>query len=706
MDVYSKRRRSIYIDFKTRERRQVKVVSRKMKVSDISIAVILLAILVIIIFPAPPALMDLLLIINMAVCVIILLFSLYVKDPVDFSVFPTILLFITVFRLALNLASTRLILGNEGNAGEVIRAFGEVVVGGNLAVGVITFLIILIVQFMVITKGAERVSEVSARFTLDAMPGKQMAIDADLNSGFIDEDTARMRREKIQHEADFHGAMDGASKFIKGDAIAGLLVTFVNAIGGIVIGILTMDADIGEVAQIFTLATIGDGLITQIPALLISTASGIIVTRSGRDETFGGELSKQVLGQPNALIMGGVLIIIISLVPGLPTIPMWIVAITLLIVGYVTYNKIQREAVVEEHVEEEVAAEEKRKPESVTALLQVDPIELEFGYGIVPMVDVSQGGDLLDRVVMIRRQCAIDMGVIVPAIRLRDNIQLGTNAYSIKIKGVEIAKGEVMADHLLALSSGEIEEEIYGIPTVEPTFGLPALWIPKSDREEAEIMGYSTVDPPSVIATHLTEIIKRYGHELLNRQQVQTLIDNLKKTQPALVDEVFPKMFSLGEIQKILANLLSENIPIRDMATIIEALGDYGNLTRDPDMLTEYVRQSLRRSISKRFIPEDVAYAITLDPSLEQLILDSTKQSEHGSYLAIEPFQVHSIFDRLRSIIENMKNKGRTPVILTSPLVRRQFRKISEQISPELAVLSYNEIDSGVEVLSEGVVRL
>jgi len=678
----------------------------KIKASDIAIAVLIVAILVIIIFPVNPALMDFLLIINMAVCIIILLFSLYVRDPVDFSIFPTILLFITVFRLALNLASTRLILGNQGDAGEVIRAFGQVVVGGNLAVGVITFLIILIVQFMVITKGAERVSEVSARFTLDAMPGKQMAIDADLNSGFIDEDTARKRREKIQFEADFHGAMDGASKFIKGDAIAGLLVTFVNAIGGIAIGFLTMDAPIGEIAQVFTLATIGDGLITQIPALLISTASGIIVTRSGRDETFGGEMSKQVLGQPNALIMGGVLLIIVSLMPGLPTIPMWLVAIVLMVVGYITSSRMRKEAVVEVHEEEEVAAEEKRKPESVTALLQVDPIELEFGYGIVPMVDVSQGGDLLDRVVMIRRQCAIDMGVIVPAIRLRDNIQLGTNAYSIKIKGVEIAKGEVMADHLLALSSGEVEEEIYGIPTVEPTFGLPALWIPKSDREEAEILGYSTVDPPSVIATHLTEIIKRHGHELLNRQQVQTLIDNLKKIQPALVEEVVPKMFSLGEVQRILASLLSENIPIRDMASIIEALGDYGNLTRDPDMLTEYVRQSLKRSISKRFIPEDIAYAITLDPSLEQLIIESTKQSEHGSYLAIEPMQVHTIFDRLRSIIENMKNKGRTPVILTSPLVRRQFRKISEQISPELAVLSYNEIDSGVEVLSEGVVRL
>ena len=677
-----------------------------MKASDISLAILVLALLVIIIFPPSTLLMDFLLIINISVCVIILLFSLYVKDPVDFSVFPTILLFITVFRLGLNIASTRLILGNEGDAGAIIRTFGEVVIGGNIAVGVVVFLIILIVQFMVITKGAERVAEVCARFTLDAMPGKQMAIDADLNSGLIDEDTARARREKIQHEADFHGSMDGASKFIKGDAIAGLLVTFVNIIGGIVMGMLTMDREIGEILTIFTIATIGDGLITQIPALLVSTASGIIITRSGRDATFGSEMASQLMAQPHAIIMGGVLLIVISLVPGLPTIPMWIIAATLLITGYVINSRRQKMAVVDVHEEEEVAAEEKRKPESVTALLQVDPIELEFGYGILPMVDVSQGGDLLDRVVMIRRQCALDMGIIVPAIRLRDNIQLGTNAYSIKIKGVEIAKGEVMADHLLALSSGDVEDEIYGIPTVEPTFGLPALWIQKSDREEAEILGYSTVDPPSVIATHLTEIIKRYGHELLNRQQVQTLIDNLKKTQPALVEEVVPKMFSLGEIQKILANLLAENVPIRDMASIIEALGDYGNLTRDTDLLTEYVRQSLKRSISKRFIPEDVAYAITLDPSLEQLIIDSTKQSEHGAYLAIEPVQVHSIFDKLRFIIENMKNKGKTPVILTSPLVRRQFRKITEQISPELAVLSYNEIEGNVEVYAEGVVKL
>ena len=683
-----------------------------MKASDIAIAILLLAVIFIIIFPLPTGVMDFLLIINIAICITVLLFSLYVKDPVDFSVFPTLLLFITLFRLALNLGTTRLILGNQGFAGNIVKAFGSVVISSNLVVGIISFLIILIVQFIVITKGAERIAEVSARFTLDAMPGKQMAIDADLNSGFIDEDTARERREKIQQEADFHGAMDGASKFIKGDAIAGLIITFINIIGGLIIGALTMDipmtAPAGQdsVVSIFILAAIGDGLVTQIPALLVSTASGIIVTRSGRDATFGSEVAGQLLAQPHALIMAGVLIIIVSLIPGLPTFLMITVAAILMVIGYVVNSRRQKAAIVEEKDVEEVTAEEKRKPESVTALLQVDPIELEFGYGIVPMVDISQGGDLLDRVVMIRRQCALDLGIIVPAIRLRDNIQLGTNAYLIKIKGVEIAKGEVMADHLLALSSGEVEDEIYGIPTVEPTFGLPALWIPKSDREEAEILGYSTVDPPSVIATHLTEIIKRYGHELLNRQQVLTLVENLKKTQPALVDEVIPKMFSLGEVQKILANLLSENVPIRDMATIVETLGDYGNATRDTDMLTEYVRQALRRSISKRFIPDDVAHAITLDPSLEQLIIDSTKQTEQGAYLAIEPVQVHSIFDKLRSIIENMKNRGKTPVILTSPLVRRQFRKISEQISPELAVLSYNEIDSSVEVYAEGIVRI
>jgi len=679
-----------------------------MKRSDIAIAIIILGIICLLIVPLATFLMDTLLVINIAVALIVLLFALYVKDPLEFSIFPTVLLILTLFRLALNISSTRLILGNGGYAGEVIETFGQFVTSGNFVVGVIVFFIILIVQFMVITKGAERVAEVAARFTLDAMPGKQMAIDADLNSGAIDEMAARERRLTIQHEADFHGAMDGASKFIKGDAIAGLIITAINAVGGIIIGILNDQGTIMEVVNIYTLSTIGDGLVSQIPALLISTSSGIIVTRSGNNASFGAEIGKQISGQPFVFIMAGVLLFIVSLIPGLPKIPMWIISIILFIVGYITYQKtrVPETAAPSADAETEAQAQEKRKPESVATLLQVDPIEVEFGYGIVPMVDTSQGGDLLDRVVMIRRQCAIDMGIIVPAIRLRDNIQLGSNEYSIKIKGVEVANGEVMADHLLALSTDDVEEEIQGIPTIEPTFGIPALWIAKADREEAELLGYSTIDPPSVIATHLTEIIKRHGHELLNRQSVQTLIENLKKTQPALVDEVVPKMFSLGEVQKVLTSLLAENVPIRDMGTIIETMGDFGGITRDTELLSEYVRQALKRTISKRFLPDDSARVITLDPTLEQIIAESTKQSDHGSYLALEPSKIHQIFDKLRSILENARNHGHSPVVLTSPLVRRQFRRIAEQVSPDLIVLSYNEILQNVEVVSEGVVKL
>lgn len=678
-----------------------------MKIADIAFAVFILAIVCLMIFFLPPFLMDICLIINIALAIMILLLALNIKDPMELSVFPTLLLLITLFRLALNLSSTRLILGNQGYAGEVIETFGHFVIGDNLVVGLIVFFIIMLVNFIVITKGAERVAEVSARFTLDAMPGKQMAIDADLNTGVIDEMQAKERREKIQKEADFHGAMDGASKFIKGDAIAGIIITIINIVGGLIIGMLTMDKTAGEVVEIFTLATVGDGLVSQIPALLISTASGIIVTRSsGGDTSFGSEAASQIFAQSHVLILTGVLIAVIGCVPGFPTISMWVLAAILIVVGVISLRSKAPPPPAPEVDQAEQAAQEKRRPENVTSLLQVDPIELEFGYGIVPMVDISQGGDLLDRVVMIRRQCALDLGVIVPAIRLRDNVQIGANSYVIKIKGVEVANGEVMADHLLALSSGEVEEEIYGIPTVEPTFGLPALWIPKSEREKAELYGYSTIDPPSVIATHLTEVIKHYGHELLNRQQVQTLMDNLAKQQPALVDEVVPKLFSLGEIQKVLANLLKENVPIRDMSTIIETLGDYGHLTRDTDLLTEYVRQSLKRAISKRFIPDDMAHVITLDPGLEQMIVEHTKQSEHGSYLALEPTQIHDIFNSIREVIEKVKNLGNIPIILTSPLVRRQFRKIAEQVSPDLVVLSFNELEQNVEVFSEGIVRI
>jgi len=680
----------------------------KMRGADIGLAVAVLGILMVMIFPLHTFLMDVLLILNIAISIMILMLALNIKDPLEFSVFPTLLLIITLFRLTLSLATTRLILSQGGEAGNVIKVFGSTVIGSNIVVGVIIFLLIMMVQFIVITKGSERVAEVSARFTLDAMPGKQMAIDADLNSGIISEGQARERREKIQHEADFHGAMDGASKFIKGDAIMGIITTLVNIVGGLIIGMLMLGMPIGEALNVYIMAMVGDGLVSQIPALLISTAAGIIVTRSGTEQTFGVEVVGQIANQPTVLMLTGGLLFVVSFIPGMPGLPMWLLAATLIIIGAVSRARKNRESAVDTGAEAlmEQAAEEKRRPESVTTLLQVDPIELEFGYGIVPMVDVSQGGDLLDRVVMIRRQCALDLGVIVPAIRLRDNIQLGTNTYVIKIKGTEVTRGEVMADHLLALSTGDVEEEIYGIPTIEPTFGLPALWITREDRERAELMGYSTVDPPSIIATHITEVIKHHGHELLSRQQVQTLIDNLSKIQPALVEEVVPKMFSLGEIQKVLAALLMENVPIRDMATIVETLGDYGNITRDPEMLTEYVRQNMRRALTRRFLPEGEAHVITLDPTLEQLIAEHTKQSEHGAYLALEPGQVHAIFDRLRKLVEKVSDMGKSPVILTSPLVRRQFRRIAEQISRDLVVLSYNELEQSVQVFSEGVVRL
>ena len=680
----------------------------KMRGADVGLAVALLGILMVMIFPLPVFLMDVLLILNIAISIMILMLALNIKDPLEFSVFPTLLLIITLFRLTLSLATTRLILSQGGEAGNVIKVFGSTVIGSNIVVGVIIFILIMMVQFIVITKGSERVAEVSARFTLDAMPGKQMAIDADLNSGIINEAQARERREKIQHEADFHGAMDGASKFIKGDAIMGIITTLVNIVGGLIIGMLTLGMPIGEALNVYIMATVGDGLVSQIPALLISTAAGIIVTRSGTEQTFGVEVVGQITNQPTVLMLTGALLFVVSFVPGMPGLPMWMLAAALIAIGAISRARKNREEAVDTGAEAlmEQAAEEKRRPESVTTLLQVDPIELEFGYGIVPMVDVSQGGDLLDRVVMIRRQCALDLGVIVPAIRLRDNIQLGTNTYVIKIKGTEVTRGEVMADHLLALSTGDVEEEIYGIPTIEPTFGLPALWITKDDRERAELMGYSTVDPPSIIATHITEVIKHHGHELLSRQQVQTLIDNLSKIQPALVEEVVPKMFSLGEVQKVLAALLMENVPIRDMATIVETLGDYGNITRDPEMLTEYVRQNMRRALTRRFLPEGEAHVITLDPTLEQLIAEHTKQSEHGAYLALEPGQVHAIFDRLRKLVEKVSDMGKNPVILTSPLVRRQFRRIAEQISRDLVVLSYNELEQSVQVFSEGVVRL
>ena len=676
-----------------------------MKFGDIAMSVLIIAIILLIIVPLNSVILDILLVANIAVAVIVLLITLNSTEPLQFSTFPSLLLILTIFRLGLNISATKLILGNNGSAGSVIKTFGEFVAQNNLAVGFIIFLIILVVQFIVITKGSERVAEVAARFTLDAMPGKQMAIDADLNTGIIDEHQARERRMKVQHEADFYGAMDGASKFVKGDAILSIIITIVNSVGGIIIGMVGANMTIGEVISTYLLATIGNGLVGQLPALLISTASGIIVTRAASDETVGRDLQKQLFSQAVPLIVGGAALFVINFIPGLPKIPILVMAALLLFVGFRKLLNASDVEIEEGITEEEIAAQ-MRRPENVLELLEINPIELELGYSLIPLADVNQGGDLLDRVVMIRRQCAIELGMIVPTIRLRDNIQLGANEYVLKIKGNEVARGEVLIDHYLAMNPESDEAQIQGIETVEPAFGLPAVWVNEVQRQQAEIHGYTIVDPPSVIATHLTEVLKRHGFELLGRQQVQSILDTVRKTQPALVDELVPKLFSLGELQKILANLLRENVSIRDMTTIIETLADYGTITRDTDLLTEYARQSLKRAITTKFMPSKKARVLTLDPELEQTIMDNIRKTERGSYVAIEPQTLQNIYVNLRNVAEKMLSLGIVPMVLTSPVVRLHFKKLTEQIMPDLVVLSYNEIEQNVEIFSDGVVTM
>ncbi len=680
-----------------------------MKITDILVAVLVLAIILLIIIPLSTGLMDFLLIVNITMSLMILLITLYTKRTLDFSTYPTMLLIVTLFRLALNISSTRLILGNGGDAGNVIKAFGTFVVGGNLVVGFVVFLIIVIVQFVVITKGAERVSEVAARFTLDAMPGKQMAIDADLSSGIINEDQARVRRTDIQREADFYGAMDGASKFVKGDAIVGIIITIINVVGGILVGVLGVSGKVmpfDQVITVYTLATVGDGLCSQIPALLVSTATGIIVTRSATKDSFGQDLSKQLFSQPYVFYVLGGMLALISFIPGLPTPLILVMAAALPTIGYMRNRKEKKQQEAEIQSEAEISATEKRKPENVTSLLHVDLIEMEFGYGLISLVDASQGGDLLDRVVMIRRQCALDLGIIVPIVRLRDNIQLGTKEYVIKIKGLDVARGEVMLGRYLALKPEEVDEPIDGIETVEPTFGLPALWITEKDREKAELKGYTTIDVPSVISTHLMEIIKRHADELLGRQQVQTIIDNLKKQQPALVEEVVPKVFSIGELQKVLANLLRENVSIRDIASILEILGDYGTITRDTDVLTEYVRQKLKRVITRGFIPDGKARVITMDPDTEKVISNSLRQSDKGMVAPMDPAQIQLFLNNLKKGIDHFLSLGIAPIMITSPQIRKHIKNLSSQVYPELVVLSYNELEPNVEIYSDWTVSI
>jgi len=676
-----------------------------MKKSDIAVSGMVLGIIIIIILPIPSWLLDALLIINITLSMLIMLTALFVKDALEFSVLPTLLLLTTLFRLSLNLSSTKLIIGNSGQAGKVIETFGSFVIGGNLVVGIVAFIIIVAIQFIVITKGSERVSEVAARFTLDAMPGKQMAIDADLNTGAIDEATAKKRRENIQREADFYGAMDGASKFVKGDAIISIIIIFVNIIGGLIVGVTMGGMTFSTAFNTYTLATVGDGLVSELPALMISTSTGIVVTRSAANESFGTELTKQLLYNPDVMLICGCILFLLCLVPGFPKPQILAVAALLFFLGITERKKLKKSEKPVETDKAKQLAEEKRKPENVLSLLQVEQLELEFGYGIVPLVDTSLGGDLLDRVVMIRRQCALDLGLIIPSIRMRDNVRLATNEYRILIKGVEVAHGEVMPDHYLAINSDGVTETITGIETVEPTFGLPALWITKKQREKAELLGYTTIDPPSVITTHLMDVIKTHSSELIDRQQVKTLIENLAQQQPALVDEVIPKMFSYGDIQKVLVRLLRENVPIRNLSTIIETLADHGNVTKDPDELTEYVRQNLSRVITNRFLTGESVAVVALDSKVEQMIVEKTKRLESGTVTVLEPAQLQAIFKSTKEAIDRFAVQGKKAVAITAPVVRLKFKKIIEQVAPNLTVLSYAEIEPNTEFHVESIIK-
>ena len=675
-----------------------------MKKSDIGVGVYLLAAVIFFIIPIPSFLLDIMLAINISIALIILFNVLFVKEVLDMSFFPTLLLFTTIFRISLNVSSTRLIL-TTGNPGNVVQTFGNFVGGGDMIIGAIVFIVLILIQFIVINKGSERVSEVTARFTLDAMPGKQMAIDADLNTGAITDKEAKERREKIQRESSFFGSMDGATKYVKGDATAGLIITLINLVGGTAMGVMNQGLDFQSAISQYGILTIGDGLVSQIPSLLISLSTGILVTKGSNEADFSGVLVKQLFGIPKVLYLVGAVLMFLGIIT--PLNPVLFVGLGAV---FIISGRKMSDDIGEENIEEEVQAaeneaEEIRKPENVVSLLQVDPIELEFGYGIIPLADVNQGGDLLDRVVMIRRQIALELGTVVPIIRLRDNIQLNPNQYIIKIKGIQVTEGEILFDHYMAMNPGYVEEEITGIPTFEPSFHLPAIWITEGQRERAESLGYTVVDPPSIIATHLTEVIRAHIAELLTRQDVQNLVNNLKESNPVLVDELIPKLLGLGEVQKVLQNLLSEGISIRDLLSIFETLADHAAATRDTDVLTEYVRQSLKRAISSKYFPaNETTSVITLDPKVEQEIMQSVKQTEQGAYLTLDPEKTKAIMNSLGEEIKKLENLGKSAIVITSPIVRMYFKKLTEDYYKDLIVVSYNEVESNVELQSVGMV--
>jgi flagellar biosynthesis protein FlhA len=671
--------------------------------SDILLALAVIAILAILVLPLPPRLLDFMLAFNITLSLIILLVTMYLTKPLDFSVFPGMLLIITLFRLALNVATTRLILG-QAYAGEVISSFGNFVVGGNYIVGFIIFAILVIIQFVVITKGAGRIAEVAARFTLDAMPGKQMAIDADLNAGLLTEDDARKRRQEISREADFYGAMDGASKFVRGDAIAGILITLINVLGGILIGVVQRGMSVNEALTTYTLLTVGDGLVTQIPALIVSTAAGIIVTRAASDSNLGKDMTRQLTFQPRAIMIASGILFVFGIVPGMPTLPFLFLGGIIGMVGY-TAIQAQKKQVAKAEITEE--KKEIPPPERMEEYLKVDPMEIEIGYALIPLVDASRGNDLLERIAMIRRQIASDLGLLVPPIRIRDNIQLKPNQYQIKIRGHKVALAELYPGQFLAIDPGYVTEPVEGLEIEEPAFGLRAKWIGENIKSLAERRGYTVVEPSAVLATHLTELIKSNAAELLTRQETANLIENVKKDHKALVDEVIPALVNLGIVQKVLQNLLEERIPIRDLPLILETLADYAPSSKDPDILSEYVRHNLGRTITQMYLNSVGGLTVmTLDPDLENKISSGVQSTKHGLVLILPPDLAQQIHSAIKKAVEEMQAQGYSPILLVSPNVRLVFRRFIKHIAPSLSVISYNEILPEIEVESIKIVRL
>ena len=677
--------------------------------SDVVMAIGVIGMLVVMVIPIPTFMLDIFLSFNITFSVVVLLVAMYTLKALEFSVFPSLLLLATLLRLSLNVASTRLILlhGNEGTAaaGQVIRSFGSFVVGGNYVVGMVVFLILVIINFVVITKGATRIAEVAARFTLDAMPGKQMSIDADLNAGLITDIEAKTRRAEISQEADFYGAMDGASKFVRGDAIAGIVITLVNILGGLVIGVLQQGMSVSTAAQNYTLLTIGDGLVSQIPALIVSTAAGLVVTRAASDSHLGNDMISQLTGQPRAVAIASGVLILFGFIPGLPTFPFIMLGCLAGGLAYMTFEG--KKALMVKEEEEEEAVEKEKGLEKVEELLPLDLLELEVGYGLIPLVDTEQGGELLERVKSIRRQFALEMGMIIPPMHIRDNLQLKPNQYSIIIKGVEVAGGELMPGYYLAMNPGDVKAEIEGIPTKEPAFGIPALWVGEKDKEKAQIAGYTVVDLSTMIATHISEILKTHAYELLGRQEVQSLLDNLALNHPKVVEELVPNLLSLGGVQKTLQNLLKEQVSIRDLLSIVETLADYAPITKNVDILTEYVRQRLARSITKQYkTPEGDIPLMTLDAEIEELVNNAIQHTEHESYLSLEPALAQKILAQFNKAMGKFTSMNYQPIILCSPGIRPHLKKLTERFIPTLVVLSHNEIDKRVKLKSLGVASL